>query len=40
MGEHVATVMADLGYTIIKASLGNNAGMVGAFAHYQKAQQA
>ena len=39
MGEHFSTVMADLGYTIIKASLGNNAGMVGAFAHYQKMQQ-
>lgn len=39
MGEHFSTVMADLGYPIIKASLGNNAGMVGAFAHYQKMQQ-
>lgn len=40
MGEHFSTIMADLGYPIIKASLGNNAGMVGAFAHYQKMQQA
>ena len=40
MGEHFSTIMADLGYTIVKASLGNNAGMVGAFAHYQKMQQA
>lgn len=40
MGEHFSAIMADLGYTIIKASLGNNAGMVGAFAHYQKMQQA
>ena len=39
MGEHFSTVMADLGYPIIKASLGNNAGMVGAFAHYQKMQK-
>lgn len=39
MGEHFSTIMADLGYPIIKASLGNNAGMVGAFAHYQKMQQ-
>ena len=40
MGEHFATIMAGLGYEIVKASLGNNAGMVGVYAHYQKMQQA
>lgn len=38
MGEHFDAIMGDLGYKIIRASLGNNAGMVGAYAHYQKQQ--
>ncbi len=40
MGEHFTAITADLGYEIVKASLGNSAGMAGAYAHYQKMQQA
>ena len=39
MGEHFSAIMGDLGYKIIKASLGNSAGMAGAYAHYQKQQK-
>lgn len=38
MGEHFSAIMSDLGYRIVRASLGNNAGMVGAYAHYQRRQ--
>ncbi len=36
MGEHFYTIMQDLGYSIIRASLGNSAGIYGAYAHYSK----
>ena len=34
MAEHFNSIMNDLGYKIIRASLGNSAGMYGAYAHY------
>ncbi len=40
MGEHFTAITAGLGYEIIRASLGNSAGMAGAYAHYQSMQQA
>ena len=36
MGDNFHPIMADLGYKIIRASLGNSAGMYGAHAHYYK----
>ena len=36
MGEHFGSIMDDLGYKIIRASLGNSAGIYGAYAHYKK----
>ncbi len=34
MGEHFSSITEGLGYEIIRATLGNSAGMVGAYAHY------
>lgn len=34
MVEHFYTITAELGYKIIRASLGNSAGIYGAYAHY------
>ena len=34
MGEHFHSIINDLGYTIVRASLGNSAGIWGAYAHY------
>jgi glucokinase len=39
MGEHFSSITGDLGYEIIRASLGNSAGMVGAYAHFCKNQK-
>ena len=39
MGEHFSSITGDLGYEIIRASLGNSAGMVGAYAHFVKKQR-
>ena len=36
MAEHFFTITEGLGYPIIRASLGNSAGIYGAFAHYIK----
>ena len=36
MGDHFFSIMSDLGYDIIRASLGNSAGIYGAHAHYYK----
>lgn len=36
MGDHFSSIMSDLGYDIIRASLGNSAGIYGAHAHYYK----
>ena len=36
MGEHFSSITEGLGYEIIRATLGNSAGMVGAYAHYCK----
>ena len=36
MEDSFASIMSDLGYDIIRASLGNSAGMYGAHAHYYK----
>ncbi len=36
MQEHFDSIMNDLGYKIIRASLGNSAGIYGAYAHYNK----
>lgn len=36
MGEHFDSITQDLGYKIIRASLGNSAGIYGAYAHYKK----
>lgn len=36
MQEHFSSIMNDLGYNIIRASLGNSAGIYGAYAHYNK----
>jgi glucokinase len=36
MGDHFSSIMKDLGYDIIRASLGNSAGIYGAHAHYFK----
>ena len=36
MGDHFFSIMSDLGYYIIRASLGNSAGIYGAHAHYYK----
>jgi glucokinase len=36
MAEHFYTITEDLGYQIIRASLGNSAGIYGAYAHYIK----
>ena len=37
MGAHFDPITDGLGYKIIRASLGNSAGMAGAYAHYKKA---
>ena len=34
MAEHFASITEGLGYPIIRASLGNSAGIYGAYAHY------
>lgn len=34
MGEHFHSIITDLGYTIVRASLGNSAGIWGTYAHY------
>ena len=36
MGEHFSSITKDLGYSIIRASLGNSAGIYGAYAQYNK----
>ena len=36
MQEHFSSIMNDLGYSIVRASLGNSAGAYGAYAHYIK----
>ena len=36
MGEHFGSITKDLGYSIIRASLGNSAGIYGAYAQYNK----
>lgn len=36
MEEHFYSITADLGYKIIRASLGNSAGIYGAYAHYNR----
>lgn len=36
MDEHFCSIMKDLGYEIIRAELGNSAGIYGAYAHYNK----
>ena len=36
MEEYFYSITADLGYKIIRASLGNSAGIYGAYAHYNK----
>ena len=36
MGSSFYPIMNDLGYDIIRASLGNSAGIYGAYAHYNK----
>ena len=36
MGEHFGSIMGDLGYEIVRAKLGNSAGVYGAYAHYSK----
>lgn len=36
MEEHFYSITANLGYKIVRASLGNSAGIYGAYAHYNK----
>lgn len=36
MGDHFYSITKDLGYKIVRASLGNSAGIYGAYAHYCK----
>jgi glucokinase len=36
MGDNFFPITENLGYEIIRASLGNSAGMYGAYAHYNK----
>lgn len=36
MGDNFYPIMQELGYSIIRASLGNSAGLFGAYAHYYK----
>ena len=35
MGEHFYSITENLGYSVIRASLGNSAGIYGAYAHYK-----
>ena len=36
MGEHFGSITGALGYEIVRAELGNSAGVYGAYAHYSK----
>lgn len=36
MGEHFYSITSALGYEIVRAELGNSAGVYGAYAHYSK----
>ena len=36
MGEHFCSITSTLGYEIVRAELGNSAGVYGAYAHYSK----
>ena len=39
MGAQFDSVVNNLGYNVIRASLGNSAGMYGAYAHYKENRQ-
>ena len=39
MAEHFSSITNDLGYNIIRASLGNSAGIYGAYANYNREQK-
>ena len=36
MGAHFGSITGALGYEIVRAELGNSAGVYGAYAHYKK----